>query len=76
MPVSRGTRIPITLVAEMAAGGAIVEEILVGYPALCHEELEAAALYVKASFCRGRRVQCSSVKTVPMGISRQRRTGA
>lgn len=74
MPVFKGTRIPVGLVAEMASAGATVEEILVGYPALCREQLEAASLYVKAFPRRGRPVQRSLVKTMPIGIRRQRRT--
>ena len=44
-PVFKGTRIPVELVAEMAAEGASIEEILVGYPALSREQVELAVLY-------------------------------
>ena len=33
-PVFRGTRIPVDLIADMLAQGAIVEEVLEGYPTL------------------------------------------
>lgn len=53
-PVYKGTRIPVDLVATMIEQGAIVEEILEGYPALNREHVELAPLYVAAFPRRGR----------------------
>ena len=41
-PVIRGTRITVEILAEKLAGGASVEEILVDYPNLEREDVEAA----------------------------------
>jgi len=38
-PVFRRTRIPVGLVAEMVAQGALVEEVFAGYPALDTEKI-------------------------------------
>jgi uncharacterized protein (DUF433 family) len=54
MPIYRGTRVPVELVADMLNQGASVDEILDGYPALDRDKIELAALYVKAFPRRGR----------------------
>jgi uncharacterized protein (DUF433 family) len=54
LPIYRGTRIPIELVATMRAEGVTVEEILDGYPALGREQVELSSLYVAAFPRRGR----------------------
>ena len=54
VPLYRGTRIPVELIAEMLRQGANAEEILEGYPALDREKVELAALYVQAFPRRGR----------------------
>lgn len=56
-PVFKGTRIPVELVAGMAARGTSIEEILAGYPALRREQVELAALYLAAFPRRGRPAQ-------------------
>lgn len=48
VPVIRGTRIPVHLVAEMRRQGASAEEILAGYPSLTSEQIELAELYARA----------------------------
>ncbi len=75
-PVFKGTRIPVELVAEMSAEGATVEEILAGYPALSHEQVELAPLYVAAFPRRGRPAQRPWAKRNPVRITRQRRAVA
>jgi uncharacterized protein (DUF433 family) len=54
MPVYRGTRIPVQLVADMLVQGASVEEILEGYPSLNRAKVELAPMYVRAFPRRGR----------------------
>jgi len=75
-PVFKGTRIPVELVAEMAAGGTSVEDILTGYPALGREQVELASLYVTAFPRRGRPAQRPWAKKKPVRITRQRRSVA
>jgi uncharacterized protein (DUF433 family) len=75
-PVFKGTRIPVELVAEMAAEGVTVEEILAGYPALSHDQVELAPLYVAAFPRRGRPAQRPWAKKKPVRITRQRRAVA
>ncbi len=75
-PVFKGTRIPVELVAEMAAEGATIEEILAGYPALSREQVELAPLYVAAFPRRGRPAQRPWAKKKPARITRQRRAVA
>ena len=75
-PVFKGTRIPVELVAEMAAEDATVEEILAGYPALNREQVELAPLYVAAFPRRGRPAQRPWTKKKPVRITRQRRAVA
>jgi uncharacterized protein (DUF433 family) len=53
IPVIRGTRIPVNLVAEMRRQGASVEEILDGYPSLSREQVALAELYGPAHPRRG-----------------------
>ena len=48
LPVIRGTRIPVHLVADMIAQGATEEEILSGYPTLTAEDLTRAVRYAAA----------------------------
>jgi len=75
-PVYKGTRIPVELVAEMAAQGAAVEEIVEGYPALSREKIELAPLYVAAFPRRGRPAQRPWAKRKPVRVTRQRRAAA
>jgi uncharacterized protein (DUF433 family) len=75
-PVFKGTRIPVELVAEMAAEGATVEDILAGYPTLRREHVELAPLYVAAFPRRGRPAQRPWAKKKPVRITRQRRAVA
>ena len=46
IPVFKGTRIPVDLVADMIAQGANGKEILEGYPTLSEEMLSLAPFYV------------------------------
>ena len=71
-PVFKNTRIPVDLVADMAADGATTEEILAGYPALTREQVELAPLYVAAFPRRGRPAQRPWAKKKPIRITRQR----
>ena len=48
LPVIRGTRIPVHLVADMIAQGATEEEILSGYPTLTADDLPRAVRYAAA----------------------------
>jgi uncharacterized protein (DUF433 family) len=57
VPVFRGTRIPIELVAGMLDQGATPSEIVAGYPSLDLEKIELAQLYVRAFPRRGRPAQ-------------------
>ena len=45
LPVIRGTRIPVHLVADMIAQGATEAEILAGYPTLAAGDLARAVRY-------------------------------
>ncbi len=69
-PVYCGTRIPIDLVATMLAQGASTEEILEGYPALNHERVELAPLYVAAFPRRGRPARRPWAKHKPLHVAR------
>jgi uncharacterized protein (DUF433 family) len=53
MPVFRGTRIPVHLIAEIYAQGADAKEILEGYPSLTAEGIQLARLYAQAHPRRG-----------------------
>jgi uncharacterized protein (DUF433 family) len=66
-PVFKGTRIPVDLVADMLSGGATVEEILEGYPALNKEKVDIALLYVRAFPRRGRPSHRPWQSKKPMG---------
>jgi len=41
----KGTRIPVSLILEMLAGGDTVEDLLKGYPTLSREDIAAALAY-------------------------------
>jgi uncharacterized protein (DUF433 family) len=75
-PVYRGTRIPVELVAEMLSGGASVDEILDGYPALEREKVELAPLYIRAFPRRGRPVRRPWVQQKPIRVTRHARAFA
>jgi len=70
VPVYKGTRIPVDLVAEMTAQGATVEEILEGYPALTREQVKLAPLYVAAFPRRGRPPRRPWAKQGPIAVVR------
>lgn len=53
-PVVSGTRIPVHMLAELAAQGASDEELLEDYPSLTPESLHAALLYARMYPRRGR----------------------
>lgn len=53
-PVVRGTRISVYVLADLAAQGAPVDELLEDYPALTREGLEAAFAYARMYPRRGR----------------------
>ena len=53
-PIIRGTRIPVYMLADLAAQGADTEELLEDYPSLTAESLEAALLYARMYPRRGR----------------------
>ena len=48
LPVIRGTRVPVHLVADMIAQGATEGEILSGYPTLTADDLARAVRYAAA----------------------------
>ena len=54
IPVFKGTRIPVELVADMLAQGASADEILAGYPTLDLQKIATAPLYMRAFPRRGR----------------------
>ena len=54
IPVFKGTRIPVELVADLLAQGATADELLEGYPTLDNEKLALAPLYIQAFPRRGR----------------------
>ena len=53
-PVFRGTRVPVHLIAELAAQGATEAELLEGYPRLTAEMVRLAPIYAAAYPLRGR----------------------
>ena len=53
-PVVRGTRIPVSVLADLERQGATREELLEDYPALSVESLEAALFYAQLYPRRGR----------------------
>jgi uncharacterized protein (DUF433 family) len=73
MPVYRGTRIPVELIADMLNQGAKPEEILAGYPALDREKVELAPLYVQAFPRRGRPASRPWAKRKPIRVTRHGR---
>lgn len=44
-PCIRGTRIPVTTILDLLAGGSTHEEILTDYPELTREDIQAALAY-------------------------------
>src|SRR5579863_528017 len=72
MPVYRGTRIPVELIADMLSQGANTAEILEGYPALDKEKVELALLYVQAFPRRGRPASRPWAKQKPIRTTRHR----
>ena len=74
IPVYRGTRIPVELIADMLSQGANTEEILEGYPALDREKVELAPLYVQAFPRRGRPASRPWAKRKPVLATRHGRT--
>lgn len=74
MPVYRGTRIPVELIAELLKQGVGVDEILEGYPALDREKIELAPLYVQAFPRRGRPAARPWAKRKAARTTRHRRT--
>ena len=70
-PVYKGTRIPVQSVADMLFQGAMVAEILEGYPALSREKVELAPMYVKAFPRRGRPRLRPWGKRPPRRVSQQ-----
>ena len=73
IPVYRGTRIPVELIADMLSQGANTEEILEGYPALDREKVELAPLYVQAFPRRGRPASRPWAKRKPVLATRHGR---
>lgn len=53
-PVVRGTRVPVYVLADLAAQGAPREELLEDYPSVTPEALDAALLYARLHPRRGR----------------------
>lgn len=54
MPIVKGTRVPIYLIADMLDAGTPVQEILEGYPSLSEQAIRLAQLYARAFPKRGR----------------------
>ena len=54
-PVVRGTRVPVHMLADLAAQGAPREELLADYPGVSPEALDAALLYARLHPRRGPR---------------------
>jgi len=48
-PVIKGTRIPVSVILEQIAEGESWDTLLVGYPELNREDIQAALLYARAS---------------------------
>jgi uncharacterized protein (DUF433 family) len=74
MPVYRGTRIPVELIADMLGQGTSPEEIIEGYPALDREKIELAPLYVQAFPRRGRPASRPWAKRKPLRVTQHRRS--
>jgi uncharacterized protein (DUF433 family) len=74
LPVYRGTRIPVQLVADMLSQGATPEEIVEGYPSLDKEKVALAPLYVQAFPRRGRPMSRPWAKAKPIRATRHPRS--
>jgi|LGOV01.1.fsa_nt_gb uncharacterized protein (DUF433 family) len=48
-PVIKGTRIPVSVILEQIAAGESWDVLLVGYPELTKEDIQAALLYARSS---------------------------
>lgn len=48
-PVIKGTRIPVSVILEQIAEGESWDTLLIGYPELKKEDIQAALLYAMAS---------------------------
>ena len=48
-PVIKGTRIPVSVILEQIAAGESWDVLLVGYPELKKEDIQAALLYARSS---------------------------
>jgi uncharacterized protein (DUF433 family) len=53
-PVLRGTRVPVYLIADLAAQGADIRELLEDYPSLDAEMIQTAVAYAETNPRRGR----------------------
>lgn len=53
-PIVKGTRIPVSLIADLRVQGASEEEILEDYPSLTKEKLQAVSAYLTTHPRRGR----------------------
>jgi uncharacterized protein (DUF433 family) len=73
MPVYRGTRIPLELIADMLTQGAKPDGILEGYPALGAEKIDLAPLYDQAFPRRGRPASRPWAKQKPIRATRRAR---
>jgi uncharacterized protein (DUF433 family) len=51
-PIIRGTRIPVSLVADWLDAGVSIEQILEDYPNLTREDIEAASAFVQLEKAR------------------------
>jgi uncharacterized protein (DUF433 family) len=49
MPVIKGTRIPVSVILEQIAEGESWDALLLGYPELKKEDIQAALLYARSS---------------------------
>ena len=47
-PVIKGTRIPVSVILDQISEGESWDDILVGYPELVREDIQAALLYASA----------------------------
>ena len=49
MPVIKGTRIPVSVILEQIAEGESWDALLLGYPELKKEDIQAALLYARST---------------------------
>lgn len=49
MPVIKGTRIPVSVILEQLAEGESWDDLVMGYPELSREDIQAALFYAKSS---------------------------